>query len=114
MFVQVIEGKTNDAKGLERQLQRWNDELRSGASGFVSSTFGVTSDGTSIGIACFETAEAATKNSNRAEQTAWWNETEKYYDGEITFHDSTDVDTQRGGPNKSAGFVQVMQGVVAD
>lgn len=114
MFVQVIEGKTSDAEGLKRQIQRWNDELRPGAQGFVSSTFGVATNGTCIGFACFESAEAAKNNSNSAEQTAWWNETEKYFDGDVIFHDTTDVEMQLGGPNQSAGFVQGMQGVVTD
>ena len=114
MFVQVIQGKTTDKDGIQRQFQRWNDELRPGATGYVGSTFGVTADGTCIGIACFDSAEAATRNSSRPEQSAWWNETEKYYDGEITFHDSEDIDVQLGGANPSAGFVQIMQGTISD
>jgi hypothetical protein len=114
MFVQVIEGKTSDAEGIKRQLQRWNDELRPGAKGFLSSTFGITADGTCIGFACFDSIESAMQNSKRPEQTAWWNETEKYYDGDVSFYDSTDVETQFGGPNAKAGFVQGMQGTVSD
>ena len=34
MFVQVIKGRTEDAVGLRRQLDRWRDEVRPGAIGF--------------------------------------------------------------------------------
>ena len=40
MFVQVIKGRTSDADGLRRQDERWRAELRSGAKGFLGSTFG--------------------------------------------------------------------------
>lgn len=114
MFIQVIQGTTNDAVGLQRQIERWNNELRSGATGFISSTFGVTADDICIGCACFDTEENAQRNSNREEQTAWWNETEKYFTNKVVFHNSSDTDIQLGGPKANAGFVQVMQGTVAD
>lgn len=114
MFLQVIQGNVSDVAGLQRQMQRWNDDLRNGANGYIGSTFGTTGDNKSIGFACFESAEAAAQNSNRAEQSAWWNETEKYYDGPVTFHDTTEVETMLRGINPSAKFVQVMQGKVFD
>ena len=45
MFIQVITGKVTDADGFRRQDQKWNDELRPGATGFLGSTAGTTSDG---------------------------------------------------------------------
>ena len=63
MFVQVIEGKVSDRAALRRQLDRWNDELRPGATGFLGSTSGVTDDGVGFTIARFESAAAATANS---------------------------------------------------
>jgi hypothetical protein len=114
MLVQVIEGKAGDAEGLKRQMQRWNDELQSGAKGFIGSTFGITSDGTCIGFACFDSLASAEANSKRAQQSAWWKETEKFYDGDVTFRDTTDVEQVFGDIQPSAGFVQVMKGRVTD
>ncbi|HZI39357.1 MAG TPA: hypothetical protein VFF24_13705 [Acidimicrobiia bacterium] len=114
MFVQVIQGRTDDAAGLRRQIERWDQELRPGATGWLGSTFGVTADGEAIGIARFESAETAARNSDRPEQGEWWTETEKLFSGPVTFHDSSDVDVFLAGGSDAAGFVQVMQGRVTD
>ena len=109
MFVQIIEGKVSDTSGLRRQLDRWEAELRSGAAGFLGSTGGVTDDGVGFAIARFESAAAAQANSERAEQGAWWTETEKCFDGPVSFTDSEDVDEFLAGGSNDAGFVQVMK-----
>jgi hypothetical protein len=110
MFIQVIQGKTKDADGLRRQIDRWQQELAPGAKGYLGSTGGVAEDGTVIVLARFESEVAARANSDRPEQGAWWNETAKYFDGEVTFRDCDDVDTTFEGGSDEAGFVQVMQG----
>jgi hypothetical protein len=110
MFIQVITGEVADAAGLESAFDRWQNEVRPGAAGFLGSTEGVTADGRFVVLARFESAEAARANSERAEQGAWWAEAEKCLAGPATFHDCTEVDTFRGGGNDDAGFVQVMQG----
>ena len=110
MFVQVIQGRISDAEGMRRQLARWESDLRPGAKGFLGSTSGLTEDGQSIAIVRFESQAAAEANGNRPEQTAWWNEMEKCYDGAPTFHSCTEVDLYRDGGNDKAGFVQVIQG----
>jgi hypothetical protein len=109
MFVQVIEGRTTDAEGLERQLDRWQSEVRPGAIGYLGVTSGITEDGRSIALVRFESAEAARANSERAEQSAWWAETEKYFDGEVEFAESSDVTEYLGGGSNEAGFVQIMK-----
>lgn len=114
MFVQVIQGPVGDREGLRRQLDRWRHELMRGASGYLGSTFGITTDGEAIGIARFETADAARRNSERPEQGAWWAETEKCFSGAVSFHDSSNVDQYLKGGSDDAGFVQVMQGRVTD
>lgn len=114
MFVQVIQGKTEDAAGLRKQFERWQEELKPGATGYLGSTFGVTADGDAVGVARFESAEAAARNSDRPEQGEWWAETEKLFSGPVTFHDSSDVDVFLAGGSDAAGFVQVMQGRVND
>jgi hypothetical protein len=110
MFIQVITGQVADAAGLESALDRWESEVRPGATGFLGSTAGVTADGRFVALARFESVEAARANSGRAEQGAWWAEAEKCLDGPATFHDCTEVDSFRGGGHDEAGFVQVMQG----
>ena len=114
MFVQVMQGKTSDAAGLRRQADRWVDDLSAGATGWLGSTMGVSDDGRFVAIARFSDEAAAEANSSRPEQGSWWNETSKYFDGEVTFANSTDVDTFRAGGTDDAGFVQVMQGRCPD
>jgi quinol monooxygenase YgiN len=114
MFVQVIKGRTNDAEGLQRQADRWMAEVRPDAVGYLGGTFGIADDGTFIVIARFEDESAATANSQRAEQQAWWETTAAYIDGEPTFRESSDVTTMFEGGSDDAGFVQVMEGTVTD
>lgn len=114
MFVQVIQGRTNDGAGLRRQLDRWTQEIRAGAKGYLGSTGGVADDGTAFFMARFESEAAARANSDRPEQGQWWEETSKYFDGDVTFRNCTEVDTTLGGGSDEAGFVQVMQGQVTD
>lgn len=114
MFIQTIQGSTKDKEGLRRQFDRWQQELKPGAKGYLGSTGGVAEDGTLFLAARFESEAIAQENSDRAEQTAWWNETSKYLDGEPTFHNYTDTEMPLGAPSDAAGFVQVMQGRVRD
>ena len=110
MFVQVIEGRVSDREGLHRQMDKWQSDLRPGATGFLGSTSGVTDDGIGIAFARFESAAAAKANSERPEQGAWWTETAKCYSGDVTFADSEDVEMFLGGGSNDAGFVQIMRG----
>ena len=114
MFIQIIQGKVKDPELLQRQHERWQQELKSGATGYLGSTGGITPDGRSIMIVRFDSEDAAQANSERSEQGAWWNETEKAFDGEVTFKNSTKVDLLLGGGSNDAGFVQVMQGRAKD
>jgi hypothetical protein len=114
MFIQVIEGKTNDPEALHRQIEVWQRDLKPGAIGYLGSTGGCTSTGDCILVARFESREAAQRNSERPEQTSWWNETEKCFDGPARFHESTEVQVMTHGELDGARFVQVMEGHVTD
>jgi len=114
MFVQVIQGKVKDADLLRRQMDRWRQEVKPGAKGYLGATGGATADGQGIAVVRFESEAAARANSDRPEQGAWWNETEKAYDGQPTFRESSDTELMFGGGSNDAGFVQVMQGKVKD
>ena len=114
MFVQVIKGRTRDADGLRRQTDRWREDVRPGAVGFLGSTFGIADDGTFIVFARFADEGAAKANADRPEQSAWWNETQKLVEGEASFRESSDVATLFDGGSNNAGFVQFMEGSVSD
>lgn len=114
MFVQIIQGKVRDRDLLERQAAVWQQQIRPGAQGYLGTTRGVTADGTAIVIARFESQDAARANSERPEQTAWWEATAPAFDGEVTFHDCSDVDVMFDGGSDMAGFVQVMEGRAVD
>lgn len=109
MFVQIIEGRTQDAEGLKRQGERWQTEVRPGAVGFLGVTSGVAADGRAITIARFASEEEARANSERPEQSGWWAEMSKYYDGDVAFSESSDVQELLGGGSNDAGFVQIMK-----
>jgi hypothetical protein len=99
---------------LRSQLERWRSDLKPGAIGFLGSTGGIADDGTVILLARFESEKAAQSNSDRPEQGAWWNETAKFFDGEPTFRNSTDITPLFDGGSNDAGFVQIMEGTVID
>ncbi|MBV9043225.1 MAG: hypothetical protein JOZ68_19710 [Acidimicrobiia bacterium] len=114
MFVQVIEGKAKDPDLWRRQGERWLQELQPGAKGYLGHTGGITADGVAIDVARFESEADARANSDRPEQGAWWNETEKAYDSPVTFTESSDTELLFGGGSNDAGFVQIMKGTVGD
>jgi hypothetical protein len=114
VFIQVIQGKCNDADAMHRRMDMWREELEPGAVGWLGGTYGLTDDNEFIGVVRFDSAESAMRNSNRPEQGAWWAETSKLFDGEVTFHDCDDVTLMLDGGSDDAGFVQVIQGRVSD
>jgi hypothetical protein len=114
MFVQVIQGRVNDAAAVRRRFDQWMSDLAPGSIGWLGSTAGVTDDGMLIALARFDSEDAAMQNSNRPEQSAWWEETRQLFMGEPEFHNSTRVDLDLNDDPDKAGFVQVMQGRTTD
>ena len=114
MFVQVIRGKVSDPEQVHAALDLWSERLAAGAPGWLGSTAGVTGDGRFVGLARFESEEAARRNSDRPEQGQWWTETSRLFTGEVIFRDSSDVTADVNGDPDTAGFVQVMQGRGSD
>ena len=114
MFVQVIQGRVADPARVKAALDRWAEELAPGAEGWLGTTAGVTEDGRFVAAARFESEAAARRNSDRPEQDRWWSETSRLFDGEPSFHDSSDVDVDTNGDPATATFVQVMQGRTSD
>jgi hypothetical protein len=114
VFVQVIQGRVADSDRLRQQFDRWEAELAPGAAGYLGGTGGVADDGTFIEMARFESEDAARRNSSRPEQDRWWSETASCFEGEVTFHDTTDIEMFGEGGRDDAGFVQVVQGRCRD
>ena len=110
MFIQVFQGKVADEAGLQRCMDRWMRELQPGAEGFLGTTAGTPEDGTYVALARFESEAAARRNSDRPEQAAWWAETQKCFEGEVSFIDCANVTPWLGGGSDQAGFVQIMEG----
>ena len=110
MFVQVIQGRTSDSGQVRAQLDKWVKEVAPGAVGWLGTTSGVTEDGQVIALARFESEEAAQQNSDRPEQSAWWEEMAALFSDEPVFHNSSSVEVDTPGDPSQAGFVQVMQG----
>ena len=114
MYIQVIQGRCNDADRLKKQLDLWEQTLADGADGWLGSTSGVTDDGTSVAVVRFASRAQADANSARPEQDAWWRETSGCFDGEPSFTDYDDAIAWLGGGSNDAGFVQVMRGRAND
>jgi hypothetical protein len=89
-------------------------EVAPGAAGWLGGTYGFTDDGQFVAVVRFESREAASANSDRPEQSSWWSEMEKCFDGPVEFHDADDVTLMLDGGSDSAGFVQIIRGRVND
>jgi hypothetical protein len=114
MFVQVIQGQVSDSAAVRERLDVWMSELAPGAQGWLGSTSGVTESGQLVALARFESQEAAQRNSDRPEQSAWWEQTAALFTDEPVFSNSTSVEVDTPGDPSRAGFVQVMQGRSSD
>jgi hypothetical protein len=114
VFVQVIDAKVKDPGGFKKSLDRWMEELSPSAEGWLGTTAGRYGENSYIALVRFESAAAASHNSDRAEQGEWWSEASSYLDGEASFDNFEDVIVMGPGGSDHAGFVQVMRGRVAD
>lgn len=114
VFVQIIQGQCRDSDALHRRIDEWRQDLGPTARGWLGGTYGVTESNTFVAMVRFESREAAAKSSARPEQSAWWAGTETCFDGEVTFHDVDDAMMFLDGGADNAGFIQVIQGRVAD
>lgn len=114
MFVQVIQGQVSDASQVRAQLEKWVAEVSAQATGWLGSTGGVTEDGQLVALVRFESEEAAQRNSERPEQSAWWEEMAALFSDGPQFHNSSAVEVDTPGDPSQAGFVQVMQGRTSD
>ncbi len=110
MFAQVIRGRVADAEAMASQFRRWESEVAPGAPGWRDVTGGVTAQGDLVAVARFASEEDARASSDRAEQDAWWKETQALFTDQPTFYESTDLSELWEGAVRHAGFVQMMLG----
>lgn len=114
MFTQIIRAKTSDRRTVRAGLDRWLKEVQPGSIGWLGTTAGVTEDGDVFILARFVSDDAAKANSERPEQSAWWAEMQKAFDGAATFQASSIIFDQSVGDPDTAGFVQVMDAQTSD
>lgn len=114
MFIQIIQGRCTRQDELKAQLEAWRAKYADSVEGWLGGTYGFTDDDLFVGVVRFESKEAATANSRRSEQGAWWAETERCFDGPVEFHDCDKVLMMLDGGSDEAGFVQVIRGKVDD
>ena len=114
MFIQVFQGQVADGEDARMVMRDWLAHLAPGAQGWLGSTTGVTDDGMFVGVARFESREAAMRNSERPEQGEWWERCSKLFTGDVDLPRLQPVTTSRLGGSDEAGFVQVIQGHTSD
>jgi hypothetical protein len=114
MFVQVLKGKTANPDAMVALGEKWQKELRPGATGYLGSTVGATTDGEFVAVIQFSDDVAAKANSDRPEQDAFFKEMSQYIDGEPVFRESSDTSLLFGGPSEKATFVQIMESTCKD
>lgn len=114
MFIQIIQGSCTRQDELRTLGDRWLAEVAPGATGWLGGTYGFTDDDKFVGVVRFDSRESAMANSQRHEQSHWWTEMEKCFDGPVEFHDCDDVTLMLDGGSDNAGFVQVIRGRAAN
>jgi hypothetical protein len=114
VFIQIIQGKCTRQDEMRALADRWQTEIGPKAEGWLGGTYGFTDDDMFVGVIRFSSKEMAMANSARPEQSSWWAEMEKLFDGPVEFHDCSDVTLMLDGGSDSAGFVQIIRGKVDD
>ena len=71
MFIQVIQGRALDPPGIRRELNRWQRQLATDAAGWLGATAGVTKDGWSVVVMCFDSERQARRSSDRPSTRRW-------------------------------------------
>ena len=114
MFVQVIEGRVTIDGALRSLMERWDTEVKPGATGFLGATAGVSADGTAVVFVRFVDEVAAVANARRREQMAWWQRVLDAFEEPPACDESSDVALLLAGGSDDAGFVQVIRAATPD
>ncbi len=110
MFVQVIQGQVRHKEPVYVELDVWIKEIAGSAEGWIGSTAGVTDDMRFIGLARWESADAARRHGARPDEQHWWSAFTELFDQPPTLRDTEDVVVDTPGDPDQARFVQVIQG----
>ncbi|MDQ3974861.1 MAG: hypothetical protein M3276_11180, partial [Actinomycetota bacterium] len=110
VFVQITQGTVRDAEQANDLYRRWLDDIAPGADGWLSLTAGVTEDDDIIAVTRFASELAARANSQRSEQTRWWDELNQQLVTPLVIHHCMAVATFGESRPDNPGFVQVVQG----
>jgi hypothetical protein len=111
MFLQVFHGQVGDGGAARTCLGEWMETLDRPDSGWLGTTAGVTADGRSITLTRFASAEAAEPTRER---DRWSAQMAALSSAPVTVESCPEVMTQLRGDTGDAGFVQVVQGRIAD
>jgi hypothetical protein len=114
VFVRVIEGRLSDGAPLRRLLQRWDAELKPGATGFLGATAGASPGSGAIVFVRFVDEAAAVWDREHPEHAAWWQELMEVFDEPPAVHESTDIQLLLAGGSDDAGFVQIIRASAPD
>jgi hypothetical protein len=112
VFVRILQGRVADPAGVRAELDRWRREVAPEVAGWQRLTAGVTEDRELVAL--FRYAGRATAGTGLPAQAAWERAIGRHLTGPATWHDCTQVHAMKGGDADDAGFVQVVQGRVAD
>jgi hypothetical protein len=109
VFLQVFRARVAEPGPVHESHDRWAGALQ-GDPGWLGTTAGVTDDGEAFTLARFASADAARSPA----RDAWWSEMSALSTEPVNCQDCGEVITQLHGDSPDAGFVQVLQGRVAD
>ncbi|HEV8648619.1 MAG TPA: hypothetical protein VG276_04270 [Actinomycetes bacterium] len=114
MFIQVMQGRVNDAAGVRQEFDRWGGQLGAAAPGWLGLTAGVADGNQLVAVFRFDDQASATANDERPEVAAWRASVEKRLGGPPRVHRCPIVRAIKGGDSDKAGFVRVVQAKVID
>lgn len=108
--MQVFQGQVRHAEPVYVELDAWMKEIGPTTEGWLGSVAGVTSDMRFIGLARWESMEAARRHDARPDQQHWWSAFAELFEDRPTSRETSDVITDLRREPDEARFVQVMQG----
>lgn len=114
MFIQIIQGKCTRQDEMRERGETWRSQIGEHTDGWLGGTYGFTDDDVFVGVVRFDSKESAMALSDSPEQSAWWAETERLFDGPVEFHNCDNVMLMLDGGSDDAGFVQVIRGKTDD
>jgi hypothetical protein len=110
IYVQIVQGHTDDALAVRRHYERWFDQIAPDAEGWLHTTAGVTADGEAIAVVRFVSGEAYRRERQRPEQRRWDEQLADSFTEAPTIRDCDRVAAFGDARPDDAGFVQVVQG----